>query len=244
MIEWWEALTLLGLYVLYVVFMKYNMDVKRCIFGEDAQYSEFDALKDKKDVVVLRTGLLNLLLQRSAEIEREIATRLIVQVTGDMKDTFAVCDINGDGSIGMDEFKFMLKKLSIDCKEDEVTKLYDEMRSNEEKISYESFKKWYLTCEERIFRDMKELFNSLDEDGSGALSAVEIAKMLEAEEEQVFQQLQTDGQTDWTFEEFKNWYINTEFFANERQSRVELANVEEEDVGILDIPEGVCPKFM
>jgi len=232
------------LYVLYVIFMKYNMQVKGCIFGQDAQYSDFDALKDKKEVVVLRTGLLNLLLQRSGEIEKEIATRLIVQVTGDMKETFDLCDINGDGTIGLDEFKFMLKKLSIDCEEDEVMKLYGEMCSNEEKLNFKNFKSWYLTCEQRMFKDMKELFNSLDEDGSGSLSAAEIAKMIETEEEMVCQQLQVDGKSNWTFEEFKNWYINTEFFANEMQTRDVLNQIEEEDVGILDIPVGVCPKFM
>jgi len=97
-----------------------------------------------------------------------------------------------------------------------------------------------------MLKDMRELFDALDEDGSGMLSAIEIAKMLDVEEETVFNQLNEyfGEEKELSFDEFKNWYINTDFFVNEMNTREELVNDEEETGLVFEIPEGLFAKIM
>jgi len=140
-IGWWEALILLLLYFVYVIFMKYNMVVKAYLFGKEARPSVFETIKREKEVVVFRIGLLNLLVQRSATLEKELATRLLVQVTGNMKETFDSIDTDNDGSINMDEFILILQKLSLEVDENDITKLFMEIGAGEENMSFEAFKK-------------------------------------------------------------------------------------------------------
>jgi len=132
---------LLLLYLIYVIFMKYNMEVKVYLFGNEARPSVFDAIKKEKDVVVFRIALLNLLVQRSGTLEKELATRLLVQVTGNIKETFDALDTDNDGSIDLDEFTLILRKLSLEVGEDEIKKLFMKIGSGEKNVSFENFKK-------------------------------------------------------------------------------------------------------
>lgn len=103
-----------------------------------------------------------------------------------------------------------------------------------------------MCCEERLLQDMRELFDALDENGSGTLSAMEIAKMLDVEEETVFVQFNEDFEEgkELTYDEFENWYINTSFFINEMNTRESLVNDEEETGVVFEIPEGSFARIM
>jgi len=82
-------LILFILYLIYVVFMKYNMIVREKIFGRRRGM----LYKAKKtEPTAFEVGLLGLLIRRHGNIEREVMKRAVVQISGDVKDTFKEFD--------------------------------------------------------------------------------------------------------------------------------------------------------
>jgi len=136
----------------------------------------------------------------------------------------------------------------LDVSREEANDIFMEICSVDEKeLTFENFKKWYLTSEKRILKDMRDLFDALDADGSGLLSLEEIAKLVDVNEELILEELGKyfeDGKLGLTREEFEKWYVETDFFTNEQNIGETIANVEYEEAGFSDMPEDTCSKIM
>jgi len=251
-IMWWEALLLFLLYIGYVVFMRYNVIVKEKLFGKPAKRTslKYEEMKKKMEPTVFEAGLLSLLVGRNKNTEKEIMMRIVVQISGDARKTFDEFDKNKSGCIGKTEFSSLLVKLGLQISEDEVEDLFNTVHGeDEENISFERFKMWYIKCEERVVRDMKSLFEAIDVDGNNLLSVEEIANILSQSEESVAAELETyfkSEKKELTLEEFDKWYRDTDFFHKEVIYRKSIAEVAEQssEESMLSIPDGFCPKIM
>jgi len=232
--------------------MKYNMVVKEKLFGKPAKRTslKYVEIKKKMEPTVFEAGLLSLLVGRNKNTEKEVMMRAVVQINGDARKTFDEFDIDNSGSIDKKDFSNLLFKLGLQIAEDEVEDLFNTVRSeDEENISFERFKIWYIKCEERVVQDMKSLFEAMDVDGNNLLSVEEIADILSQSEESVAAELKIHFKTDkkeLTLEEFEKWYIDTDFFHQEVIYRKTIAEVAEEnnEESMLSIPDGCFPKIM
>jgi len=252
-IYWWEALILFILYITYVVFMKYNMIIKVKLFGEAKRRKSaaYTKLKQKLEPTDFEMGLLGLLVGRKKS-EMDIAKRAVVQISGNVKQTFDQFDINNNGYIGTSEIGKLLEKLGLDVNAEDLRGLCSKILDGEdgEKINFKQFKKWYIKCEERVMKDVRELFESMDLDNNNFLSISEIAEILNQNEEFIARELNEHyncQKTELSFEEFEKWYADTEFFHKEVKKRASIAAVSEavDDTNLLSIPEGgLGPKIM
>jgi len=232
---WWEALILFMLYLIYVVFMKYNMIVRKNLFGYTNRASAslvYVDLKKKLEPTAFEAGLLSMLLGRNESVEKEVMLRTVVQVSGDCKKTFDEFDYNNSESIGRREFNDLLKKLGLSIEENELDDLFHTISGgNGDEITFEQFKLWYIKCEERVVRDMKSLFEAMDLDGNNLLSVEEIADILNQSEKTVAAELELHfkgPKANLTMEEFEKWYLDTEFFQSELKKREDIAGVAEQ----------------
>jgi len=251
-IYWWEALILFILYIIYVVFMKYNMMIKEKLFGKSKKRKSeaYTKLRQKLEPTAFELGLLGLLVGRHT-VENDIMNRAVLQISGDVKETFDQFDLNKTGSIGVTELGKLLKKLGLEVEPEELKGLCIKILDGEDgdTINFKQFKKWYIQCEERVMKDMKELFQSMDLDNSNSLSIFEIAEILNQSEVIVARELEEHykgPKTELSFKEFEKWYVDTEFYQSEVQKRASIAAVVEEvdDVNLLSIPDGTVPKVM
>lgn len=252
LIYWWEALILFILYLFYVVFMKYNLAIKEKLFGKSKKRKSeaYAKLRQKLDPTAFELGLLGLLVGRNT-VENDIMNRAVVQISGDVRETFDQFDVHKNGSIGVTELGQLLKELGIEVKPDELKGLCTKILDGEDgdMINFKQFKKWYIQCEERVMKDMKQLFGAMDLDNNKSLSIFEIAEILNQSEVMVARELEEHykgPKTELSFKEFEKWYVDTEFYHSEVQKRASIAAAAEavEDTTILSIPEGVLPKVM
>merc|ERR1719419_737028 len=100
----------------------------------------------------------------------------MANTTGKLRKTISLCSESNDGTIGLDEFSLILRKLSLDVPENEISELFGQISDTGSRISLESLTNWYITCEERMLKDLKDLFSAVDVNSSGTLSVGEIAK--------------------------------------------------------------------
>jgi len=248
----WEAIILFILYLIYVVFMKYNMVIKVKLFGvsKKRKSEAYTKLRQKLEPTAFELGLLGLIVGRRTGVH-DIMNRAVVQISGDVKATFDEFDKEGKGTVGVQELGGLLKRLGLEVKEEEMKGLCTKILDGEDgdTINFNQFKKWYIQCEERVMKDMKELFESMDLDNNNKLSIFEIAEILNQSEVMVARELEEHykgPKTELTFKEFERWYVDTEFYHSEVQKRASIAAVAEvvDDLNLLSVPEGLVPKIM
>jgi len=205
----WEAIILFILYLIYVVFMKYNMIIKVKLFGvsKKRKSEAYTKLRQKLEPTAFELGLLGLIVGRKTGVH-DIMNRAVVQISGDVKATFDEFDKEGKGTVGLKELGSLLKRLGLEVKEEEMKSLFIKILDGEDgdTINFNQFKKWYIQCEERVMKDMKELFESMDLDNNNKLSIFEIAEILNQSEVMVARELEEHykgPKTELSFKEFE-----------------------------------------
>jgi len=117
-------------------------------------------------------------------------------------------------------------------------------------IDFKEFSNWYLRSENRINRDVEQLFNKFDHDGNGFIEITELEQLVtqcqgdkdtpptaeEVENARKILDANNDGKI--SREEFMNWYQTSKFFEAEKKRRNTLVEIEEEEED-----EGVSLKF-
>jgi len=247
----WEAFILFILYLIYVLFMKYNIEVKERIFGVHEKREEVYAIEeDKLEPTTFDVGLLDLLMGRNTE-ENEVMNHTVLKIIGDVKEIFDKFDKNKNGYIDIEELGNLLQELGLDVNDDELKRVCNKILAGEDAdtINFKQFKTWYIQCEERVMKDMKDLFKSMDLDKSNTLSIFKIAEMLNQSEVTVARELgkhYKGPKTELSFKEFENWYVHTEFYHAEINKRATIAAAAEsaDDLNLFDIPDGVLPKVV
>jgi len=200
-IEWWEALILFCWYNCYCGFMTVNERLKnwvhswsrkkRVVMPEDEVQKESslnvsvgELMKHNTSMNMrtpskFRSGIVKLLTQH-ASIAETAGIAVVTELKGTLQEAFAEMDQDNDGHIDELEFNMFMKKLGwVPASDDAASRLWKRMPlTNEDKLAFEDFRKWYTVSEARIEVEVRRVFEKLDANGDGILDQEEISQML------------------------------------------------------------------
>jgi calmodulin len=137
---------------------------------------------------------------------------------------FQTFDRNGDGVVSMAEFQHGLRSLDIELKLAELDGMMAELGGGESGgIDYKKFVRQFDPDEHRLRR----IFDDLDDDNSGALSAAELLtltrdlglSLTQRELDEAMREMDADGSGEVDFIEFSQWWRQ----ARKRSAKVAAA---------------------
>jgi len=196
-IEWWEALILLFEYVLYCTFMKFNGRIHSFIekkfagvkvSPEDLTSQSTTSLGSPTDQdrtnanfskpSTIRVGIVKLLTQ-SAYLHETAGIAAVTQIKGDLEKTFNKLDTDNDGKIDADEVKELLEKLGCEKDSTQIRVLVRRINRNSgDFITFDNFKRWYVSSEVRIEAEMTRVFDKFDKNENGFIDEDELKSVL------------------------------------------------------------------
>merc|ERR1711907_235389 len=132
----------------------------------------------------------------------------------DLKEAFAMFDINGDGTIELSELKQVMRKLGQNPTEDELKEMISSVDDNgDHEVDFEEF---LVLMKSRIEHDdpekeLKDAFAVFDTDGSGSIDRKELKRLMkklgqalsEAEVDAMMDEVDANGDGEISYEEFK-----------------------------------------
>jgi len=132
---------------------------------------------------------------------------------------FRKVDVDDNGEIDREELAQLFAKLDCDIDESQMDMIMEELDANKDgKITEQDFTRWYVTSEERIASNVKKVFDFFDTNQSGTINRDKIKSLLETVEPSVTDQdveqameamYQSGSRQEITFEEFKDWYVES-----------------------------------
>jgi len=197
-----------------------------------------------------RVGIQYLLL-RDDKYKSWVSTRAVLDMAGDVKETFDHLDKNGDETLDISELGDLLKGIDLPVNEEQIEKLMKELDKNKDgKVDFAEFASWYIGSEERIKRDIRNLFDKYDKDSSGKLEKSEIIALLEEtnkmktdEIEEVVRELFKDQDcTGVEKDQFYGWYDASDLFKMHKKESKDHEDVSRGFKQLLYCPEGCFQK--
>eukprot|EP00929_Paragymnodinium_shiwhaense_P001522 TRINITY_DN10175_c0_g1_i1.p1 TRINITY_DN10175_c0_g1~~TRINITY_DN10175_c0_g1_i1.p1 ORF type:complete len:796 (+),score=151.98 TRINITY_DN10175_c0_g1_i1:61-2448(+) len=205
-IYWYEALVLFAEYVGYCTLMKFNSQiqalVRRCLGlatsspVEPTELSIVPPLPEEEKTAVnfakpstFRSGILQLLTQ-NAGLADTVGIAAVTQIKGNLQDTFAAIDLDGDGFIDESELAKAIESLHSlsglsgkpgnEKLDDRALKLACQgiAQTRDGKITFEAFSKWYIASEARLDIEVRRVFDKFDSAGSGKIDEEAIGQVL------------------------------------------------------------------
>jgi len=251
-IQLWEALVLFGMYFLYILLMYYNQSLNLSISELIGYYSDGESQQLKlkqytsmigKELLLnsnfrvpgtFRVGIQYLMLSDDDRYQSWVSARAVLDMAGDVKQTFENLDTNGDGELDVKELGQLLKGIDFPFRQEEVEKLMVTLdKNNDGRVDFEEFASWYIGSEKRIKRDILNLFMKYDRDANGKLEKGEVCdllratqKMTEEEIENTIEELFPDKKEDEGIsqEQFFLWYDASDLF----EEHIQEAKIHEE----------------
>merc|ERR1719397_1680936 len=199
-IELWEALVLFGMYFLYILLMYFNQSLNLWVsdkigYCSDAESRQLTLNPHYTNMIgkqlllntnfrvpgTFRVGIQYLMLSDDDRYQSWVSARAVLDMAGDVKQTFENLDTNNDGELDLDELGQLLQGIDFPFDQDEVKKLMKELdKDNDGSVDYEEFASWYIGSEKRIKRDILDLFKKYDSDSNGKLEKGEVCELLRA----------------------------------------------------------------
>jgi sodium/potassium/calcium exchanger 2 len=229
-IEGWEALVLFLCYIGYCFVMK-NTRVLQAKFDKSFSGST-EGVPVKLHSQRFRMGILHMLLDKEDFDDAKFL--FLFSIEGDAHQTFQDIDTSGDGKISVEELTTKLTQLiqpqlvTPEYISTMISSLTGDQAANE--ITEEQFVKWYKESSINVTLEIKNCFNELDEDKNGALDKEEVGKVLHklnpdtpvsaAEQDELWAQLDTDGDGTVNLQEFDAWYKKTQFFREKKSDNL------------------------
>ena len=127
-----------------------------------------------------RAGVLQTFLDPDT-IESSAAIHAVHRLHGNVRQTFKQLDVDGDGSISVDELRGLLEMIGIERVEPAmVAALARKLDKNDNgKIDFHEFSQWYLASEERMKAELHEKFAELDTNRDGTICVPEFTQLLQ-----------------------------------------------------------------
>lgn len=177
-----------------------------------------------------RAGLMSIMFSGKPLMETA-GHHVIYRIHGSAKETFEQIDQNQSGTINREELRDLLESLDSPCGHKDVEKSFNELdQDSDGKISFDEFLAWYLRSEERIYGELKRLFDKLDTNNSASLDRNEICTMIrKLHPEMPAQQLEVEVATLFTecgkssgdtieFQEYHEWYFKSSLVDQKKQA--------------------------
>jgi len=127
-----------------------------------------------------RVGIQHLMLKDYTS-KSWVSTKAVLDMAGNVKDTFDKLDTNKDGKLDEKELGALLKDFSahLDQEVEAVPKLMKELDKNQDGfVGREEFTNWYIFSQDRIKADINNLFDKFDKDQNEKLSRSEVSQLL------------------------------------------------------------------
>jgi len=192
-IELWEAFVLFGMYFLYIQLMYFNQSINHWlsdIIGSPQLKPQYTSMIGKQLFLdctnfrvpgTFRVGIQYLMLSDDDRYQSWVSARAVLDMAGDVKQTFENLDTNGDGELDVKELGQLLSGIDFPFKQEEVEKLMVKLDKNKDgRVDFEEFASWYIGSERRIRRDILDLFKKYDSDDNGKLERSEVYDLLRA----------------------------------------------------------------
>jgi len=120
-----------------------------------------------------------LMLSDDDRYQSWVSARAVLDMAGDVKETFDRLDKNSDGQLDLEELAELLRGIDFPFKQEEVEILMKKLdKNNDGTVDYTEFTNWYIGSENRIKRDIRNLFNKYDSDKNGTLEKSEVSALL------------------------------------------------------------------
>ncbi len=192
-----------------------------------------------------RAGVLQLVLNDQDEME-QVRVKVVAQIVGDVHETFAAIDSDGNESVDKEEFRELIRQLTGGgMATDEIKTTADEVFStidldNNGKVSFLEFKQWYMKSETRVMNDVKHAFEKIDvtEDGfverdnfKAVVEAMGMTEYMNAEAEEqamhMFNESKESKEGYINFEQFIAWYRASMLWEKHTEKNEEIADAGE-----------------
>jgi calmodulin len=134
----------------------------------------------------------------------------------DLKEAFAMFDINGDGTIELNEIRQVMRKLGQNPTEEELKEMISTVDDNDDKeIDFEEFLVLMKSrCEvdpQDPEKELRDAFAVFDTDGSGSIDRKELKRLMkklgqaltEAEVDAMMDEVDSNGDGEISYDEFK-----------------------------------------
>ena len=191
-IECWEAAVLFAMYFGYCLVMKHNVALYRGTMAwlgheqllEEGSEDEANLVLNQASAFLVpcmwRAGVLQTFLDPDT-IESSAAIHAVHRLHGNVRQTFKQLDVDGDGSISVDELRGLLEMIGIERVEPAmVAALARKLDKNDNgKIDFHEFSQWYLASEERMKAELHEKFAELDTNRDGTICVPEFTQLLQ-----------------------------------------------------------------
>jgi len=125
-----------------------------------------------------RVGIVQL-LKNHAHVADTAGIAAVVQIKGNLLETFEKFDRDNDKCLSDEEIGSMFKEMGMQDNvsvQDELKKIL--CRNTEGKITFDVFSNWYISSESRIAVEVKRVFDRLDTNRDGRMDEEEIKVML------------------------------------------------------------------
>jgi len=210
------------------------------------------------------------MLTKNTYLHETAGIAAVTQIKGELEETFKQLDKDRDGMISVEEVKALLEKLGCEKDTAQIQTLVRRIsRNNGDHITFENFKRWYVSSEVRIEAEVQRVFDKFDKNKSGTIDSEEVKMALQhlghkPSDEDVQQmmneilttpRMNVDGDgvpsapgdgSQVTFAQFEAWYQSSMFYQlkQEKHKQEEEADTEEDESLTLDMPDGGWrPKF-
>jgi len=238
-IEVWEAVFQLGLYIGYVLFMHFNESIWSRIekkINQGKVSNEQDDEQNNRGALSLgikrpstfRAGLLDLFVGKLAILDK-VGITMVTKICGDVETVFKTLNESGDGYIDNTEFHRLVELLDSSIPDSEINQALQELDENDDgKIDLTEFTKWYVKSERTLKAELRNTFDKFDLDKSGTIDVNELRQLMkelgaEVKEEYIkatLEEAYTNGPSDQiSYDEFQNWYTESKYW-NEHRSKV------------------------
>jgi Ca2+/Na+ antiporter len=207
-------------------------------------------------------GIVKLLTQ-GTYLHETAGIAAVTQIKGDLEKTFNTLDRDGDGKLDVDEVKILLEKLGCEKDSTQIRVLVRRINRNTgDYITFDNFKRWYISSEVRIEAEIQRVFEKFDKNNNGFIEEEELKSVMEAMGHQptdddvqnmmneILSTPQTSSPTEdsspapaggqISFAQFEAWYNSSMFYHIKRDQNKEEAVEEEEEENehlTLDMPE-------
>jgi len=224
-------------------------------FTNDTTLDLVDPAKTRKQIsaflspATFRAGVLQLLISQKGFMER-VENLVISGISGNVVQTFKQIDTDGSGSIDQSELRRLLDSLCFPAGDGNVTDaqvneaLRDIDTNHDACISLDEFRAWYDKSEHRVRAEVKEIFDEIDSEGSGAIWKSNIAALIEklggdtGDEAIAKVWKEAAGSADakeLDFNSFQTWYESSMLFEQRIKEAKVAADEEEEQQEPLDL---------
>jgi len=126
-----------------------------------------------------RQGIMQLVTQNE-QIADTVGMSAVMQLKGDLRETWAHVDADQDGLLDETEFKNMLEEMGLSPDSTAMDTIRHIGRNTQGKITFEEFERWYMASEARIEIKLRTVFEEFDANGNGFIEEDEVWRLLKS----------------------------------------------------------------